>query len=536
VLVPVGVQPSRDILYANWPELGHVLVAGLPGGGVDVILTSLIAALATRRRPENLRVWMVLGSTTLPDRLRAFPHQEAAAVAPWDESHLGDILARLRGELGHRSRTTPANGSGSAVSEEEWVLVISEVTELPRDPEIWTTLEMLGKDGPSVGLRMIVATTRPSGLDDNTLLYFRTRLVLAMDHEEESVILLGQPNAADLGRSELLAQIEGRRPVPVRGFKVSEDHLDQLVDMMTDVRRGHSSRETSNNQSKTEDGNPGDLTEADDVRSTAAEPAATDAAVDSSNSGNETTIGIPDRDQADGPSMDADPLAIGESVPAPPSSSDDEAPDRNLTTDEPHVNPALVPASIPANDGGSNGHIVNVSSGTIQVDNTANVVDSQCGRGADSDLVLRWTVGDEWRPGALLRREDRGPVQAVGDPRLSGCPAERCRPEGEADQHALAGRRRRARRPSPGSLPGTTAGSAARAGSRIVRRRGPKRPRRNLPIEHAVGLVRRPRVRCARAGRVARPAGSAPGGLRADARVVRWGSLDELHVRVDPRA
>lgn len=58
-LLAVGVAPSRETVYANWRALGHVLVAGLPGGGTDVVLTTLVAALAARRRPDELRLSMI---------------------------------------------------------------------------------------------------------------------------------------------------------------------------------------------------------------------------------------------------------------------------------------------------------------------------------------------------------------------------------------------------------------------------------------------------------------------------------------------
>src|SRR2546423_1299570 len=105
----VGARPGRpwrgrQLLYANWRELGHVLVAGLAGGGAEVVLTSLVAALTARCRPEELRLWTIASRRTLPDQLAGLPHQRAGFVDPDDEAAVEAMLADARAELRRRMR------------------------------------------------------------------------------------------------------------------------------------------------------------------------------------------------------------------------------------------------------------------------------------------------------------------------------------------------------------------------------------------------------------------------------------------------
>ncbi len=244
ILLPVGYchTRSRPVLSVNWRALGHVLVAGPPGDGVDVTLTSLLCGLAARLRPDDVRLWTIGNHSRLPDQLGELPHQQVGIVAPNDEGAAHAVLTAFRAELGRRLGTRDEPASDAQPKEPEWVLVIGDLAEFPTDPESWLILEQLGRDGPACGLRIVAGTTRPIDLDDAVQLYFRTRLVLALEHEEESILLLGRPDAADLGRSDVLVQVEGRRAIRVRGFKISAEHLERLIQIMKQNAEGRPSR------------------------------------------------------------------------------------------------------------------------------------------------------------------------------------------------------------------------------------------------------------------------------------------------------
>ena len=230
-LLPLGVLPKGDTVYANWHELGHVLIAGLPGGGAEVILTSFVSALAARRRPGDLGLWTIARHRTLPGQLEHLPHQLVDAVDPADPLRVSEVLEHMRAELLRRMRAAEgeAGTPSSRLTQPEIVLLIGELGEVEDEA---ATLELIGTHGPSHGMRLLAATTNAAALGEDMLAHFVTRLVLQTLDNGESIQLLGRPEAADLGSGDLLFRIDGRVPVRARGFRVSADHLRELIRLM----------------------------------------------------------------------------------------------------------------------------------------------------------------------------------------------------------------------------------------------------------------------------------------------------------------
>ncbi|MBI4496660.1 MAG: LysM peptidoglycan-binding domain-containing protein [Chloroflexi bacterium] len=233
-LLPLGVLPNRETFYANWHAIGHVLIAGLPGGGTDVILTSVISALAARRQPEDLALWTIASRRTLPSALAKFPHQCGSFVDPDDEAQVELVLQELRAELMERMRRAEQAESWKPGSREapEILLVLGELSTLPGDSAI---LDLIGEHGPAHGIRLVAATTEPATLGEEVLSHFSSRLVLQTCDAEESIHLIGRPDAADLGSGELLLRIEGRVAVRAQGFRVAPDHLEELAALMCEA-------------------------------------------------------------------------------------------------------------------------------------------------------------------------------------------------------------------------------------------------------------------------------------------------------------
>jgi len=232
-LVPVGLLSSGEMLHANWRQLGHVLVAGLPGGGADVILTSLLATLTARYRPDELRLWMIAEQRTLPSSLARLPHQCSGFIDPSNETRVREALATMRAELARRMREAEGDTEWQpSRTEPELVLVVGELGDMHDDG---TTLEMIGTHGPAHGVRLLAGTTHATAVRDALLCHFSTRFVLQSFDDDESIQLLGRPEAADLGSGEFFLRINRREPIRVRGLCVAPEHLDELVRLMHEV-------------------------------------------------------------------------------------------------------------------------------------------------------------------------------------------------------------------------------------------------------------------------------------------------------------
>jgi DNA-binding SARP family transcriptional activator/nucleoid-associated protein YgaU len=219
-LLPIGLLYDRQILYAEWRALGHVLVASLPGHGADTILTSLLATLTARRSPDELRLWTIARPRDLPAPLASLPHQRRTVDAS-DEQAVAEAVHQLRRELEARMAGQPAA---------ELVVVLSELATLGDHA---SDLELVAHHGPEHGIRLLAATTDLEGVHHPLVPFFATRLVLQTADEERSVALIGSTDAAYLGGGgRLLLRLDAREPVEVYGYRVAPEHLDRLVTVM----------------------------------------------------------------------------------------------------------------------------------------------------------------------------------------------------------------------------------------------------------------------------------------------------------------
>ena len=257
-LVPLGVLYDRQVYSAAWSSLGHVLVASLPGHGADTILTSLVATLTARRSPEELRVWIIGSSRSLPAPVFDLPHLERV-VDPTDPSALQQSADDLRAEVDQRAayqrsaddlgeevdrsavldgvagdpgdEIDEINGRDARQARADLVLVVPELTVLG---ELAPAFELLVNREADLGLRLVAATASPEeALASPLLAHFGTRMVLRMQDEEASVALLGVADAAFLGGGgRLLLRLDGREPVELYGYQVPTEHLERLVRVM----------------------------------------------------------------------------------------------------------------------------------------------------------------------------------------------------------------------------------------------------------------------------------------------------------------
>jgi two-component SAPR family response regulator/LysM repeat protein len=232
-LLPLGVLPSDQTLHADWQELGNLLIASMPGGGAEVVLTSLLANLVTRRSPKQLQLYTIADSRTISAQLRELPHQRAV-VDSSDEVACRRLLEDLRRELRRRMQAAEVSKGAPSLSidDAELVLLVGELADLPNDD---STFEFIATKGLHHGIRVVAATTQAETLDEHILGHFRTRFVLQAFDDDEGVHVLGLPEAADLGSGEFLLRVNTRGPHRLHGFRIPADRLDQLVGRMREA-------------------------------------------------------------------------------------------------------------------------------------------------------------------------------------------------------------------------------------------------------------------------------------------------------------
>jgi S-DNA-T family DNA segregation ATPase FtsK/SpoIIIE len=204
----VAAGPLSIDLVADGP---HGLIAGTTGSGKSELLRSLVASLAAAYPPEQLAFVLVdyKGGSAF-DACAALPHV-AGMVTDLDE-HLGArALTCLEAELRYRearlreaavSDVTEYQRLGPAEPLPRMVIVIDEFAALAADlPDFMGALVDIAQRGRSLGVHLVLATQRPSGVvKDSIRANTNLRISLRVQTPADSNDVLADPAAARIPR------------------------------------------------------------------------------------------------------------------------------------------------------------------------------------------------------------------------------------------------------------------------------------------------------------------------------------------------
>lgn len=193
----------------------HALVAGTTGAGKSEFLQTLVASLAYANRPEAMNFVLVdyKGGSAFADCAR-LPHT-VGMVTDLDGHLTERALTALDAEL--KRREGVLKQIGAADIDDAWrqdpktasqnlarlVIVIDEFAELVHElPEFVDGLIRIARVGRSLGVHLILATQRPSGvvspeIRSNT----GVRIALRMEDRADSQEVIERPDAASISRA-----------------------------------------------------------------------------------------------------------------------------------------------------------------------------------------------------------------------------------------------------------------------------------------------------------------------------------------------
>lgn len=225
--VPLGYRGKEDLVSLNLHECAHGphgLVAGTTGSGKSEIVQSYVLSLAINFAPEDVGFLLIDfkggGMTNLFANL---PHL-LGSITNLDGAGSARTLASIRAELQKRQRyfgkygVNHINGytklykAGKEIHDSEekkrypngplphLFLISDEFAELKADePEFMAELVSTARIGRSLGVHLILATQKPSGVvDDQIWSNSRFKLALKVQNASDSNEILKTPDAANI--------------------------------------------------------------------------------------------------------------------------------------------------------------------------------------------------------------------------------------------------------------------------------------------------------------------------------------------------
>lgn len=212
--VPLGVRAENDIVYLNLHEKAHGphgLVAGTTGSGKSEIIQSYILSLAVNFHPYEVGFLLIdYKGGGMAGLFKDLPHL-LGTITNLDGSESQRAMASIKSELARRQRIFGQNNvnhinaynklfKNGEVSEPipHLFLISDEFAELKKEqPEFMTELVSTARIGRSLGIHLILATQKPTGVvNDQIWTNSKFKLALKVQDEGDSREIIKTPDAA----------------------------------------------------------------------------------------------------------------------------------------------------------------------------------------------------------------------------------------------------------------------------------------------------------------------------------------------------
>ncbi len=281
--VPLGVRGKEDYVCLNLHEKAHGphgLVAGTTGSGKSEIVQSYILSLAVNFHPYEVGFLLIdYKGGGMASLFRNLPHL-LGTITNLDGSESMRALVSIKSELARRQRifnefgVNHINGYNRLFREGKaheplphLFLISDEFAELKKEqPEFMKELVSAARIGRSLGIHLILATQKPTGVvDDQIWSNSKFKLALKVQNESDSKEILKTPDAASIvqpgraylqvGNNEIYELFQSAWSGAAYRQDKEKDEIDDRIYLMNDLGQGVLINEDLSDK-EAESGNP----------------------------------------------------------------------------------------------------------------------------------------------------------------------------------------------------------------------------------------------------------------------------------------
>ena len=247
--VAFGKNIQGDVIYADFDEFPHLLVAGTTGSGKSIFVNSIIATLIMRNSPDDLKIVLVDPKTVEMTRYKDMPHLLRPIIYTAKETLR--MARKLQEEMERRYKLfSESNGAtnikeynedceAAGKSEEKLPIIIFVLDEyadlVDQCKELSLPIVSLAQKARACGIHLFISTQRPSTnvVTGTIKANLPTHVALMCANTTDSVTIIGEGGAEELlGKGDMLVQsplVSRVGCVRLQGCYASRNEITKVV-------------------------------------------------------------------------------------------------------------------------------------------------------------------------------------------------------------------------------------------------------------------------------------------------------------------
>lgn len=219
--VAFGKNVSGEVIWADFDEFPHILIAGTTGSGKSIFVNSIIATLIMRNSPDDLKIVLVDPKTVEMTRYKDMPHLLRPIIYTAKDTLA--MARKLQEEMERRYALFSSSSGATNIKEYNEdcetngnekipyiIFVLDEYADLiDQCKELSMPVVSLAQKARACGIHLLISTQRPSTnvVTGTIKANLPTHVALSCANTTDSITIIGEGGAEKLlGKGDMLVQ------------------------------------------------------------------------------------------------------------------------------------------------------------------------------------------------------------------------------------------------------------------------------------------------------------------------------------------